>query len=184
MKHLLKIVFLFIAAGILFTACKTMSVTKRHYNKGYYVSHSAKKSKVNVTSEAEKQTSASVEPLAAKVTKLPEAVTKDKELLASNVENSSVIKTRDQKVAENKIKYAGIYNNLSVKEVVKNPFKLTKIVAASDSKDDALSLIWIIIVVILILYLLGLLLDFGGPFIHVLAVIALILLILWLLKVI
>ncbi|MCW3076755.1 MAG: hypothetical protein JWO32_1364, partial [Bacteroidetes bacterium] len=82
------------------------------------------------------------------------------------------------------IKYAGIYNNLSVKELVKNPFKLTKIVAASDSKDDALSLIWIIIVVILILYLIGLLLDFGGPFIHVLAVIALVLLILWLLKII
>ncbi|MCW3076586.1 MAG: hypothetical protein JWO32_1195, partial [Bacteroidetes bacterium] len=96
MKHLLKIAFLFIAAGILFTSCKTMSVTKRHYNKGYYVSHSAKKSRVNST-EAEKQSLATAEPLVAKVTKLPETPAKDKELLASNIgASSSVIKSREQ----------------------------------------------------------------------------------------
>ena len=58
--------------------------------------------------------------------------------------------------------------------------------AMHGSNDEALSLIWIVILVVLLLWLLGFIAGgFGlGPFIHLLLVIALILLILWLLRVI
>jgi hypothetical protein len=52
--------------------------------------------------------------------------------------------------------------------------------------SDGYSLLWIIIVVLAVLYLIGLLTGgFGlGPIIHVLIIVAVVLLILWLLKVI
>jgi hypothetical protein len=59
-------------------------------------------------------------------------------------------------------------------------------ISPSASSDDALSLLWIVIVIILILWLLGFALGglgLGGA-IHILLVIALILLILWLLGII
>lgn len=187
MKNLLKITLLFLAASIMFVSCKTMSVTKRHYNKGYYVSHSAKKNKLESNNAAKEAVVKNVEQLALKAIDGIKDQPSNPELLASNVTNKkeSTTEAQTRKTIENKIKYAG-KSNIKFKDVYKNPFKITKMVAAKDSNKDGLSLIWILIVVILIIYLLGFLFDgFGlGNLIHILAIIALVLLILWLLKVI
>lgn len=184
MKNLLKITLLFIAAGILFASCKTMSLTKRHYNKGYYVSHSGKKSKATAYNLPQQK----AELLSPKNISLPVAKNNDLGLVASNSKPDEIInkETKNVKDVENKIRYAGASGSDIAKEIVKSPFKITKMVPAADRGDDALSLIWIVIVVLLILYLFGLLFDgFGlGGLIHVLAVIALVLLILWLLRII
>jgi len=55
---------------------------------------------------------------------------------------------------------------------------------SSGDDKDGLSLFWLIILVVLILWLLGFLIGDFGALIHILLVIALILLILWLLRII
>lgn len=187
MKNLLKITLLFLAASIMFVSCKTMSVTKRHYNKGYYVSHSAKKNKVESNGKAKDAVVNATEQLAPKTIDGIKDQPSNPELLATNVtnNNASTAEAKKRQTIENKIKYAST-SDIKFKDVYKNPFKVTKMVAAKDSGDDALSLIWILILVILLIYLLSFLFDgFGlGGLVHILAVIALVLLILWLLKVI
>ncbi|MGZ3900577.1 MAG: hypothetical protein ACXVNM_12265 [Bacteroidia bacterium] len=188
MKNLLKFMLLVVSVSVLFTSCKTASLTKRHYNKGYYVSHSGKKGKTTVHTTEDKQAITKVESVTPKTTAIPIAMD-DKPLMASNNPGEKSTPERvskENKKVENKLRYAGTDNTISVKEMVKNPFKLTKIVAAKDSDNDALSLLWILIVVLLIVYIAGLLLDdFGlGGLIHILGVIVLVLLILWLLRII
>ena len=77
--------------------------------------------------------------------------------------------------------------NCKVHKIIKNKYeKIQENASQYNRSGDALSLLWIIILVLLILWALGW--GFGGfglgGLIHVLAVIALILLILWLLRVI
>lgn len=71
----------------------------------------------------------------------------------------------------------------SISKITKSNFDL-KNISSPEPREDGLSLLWIIIVVILILWALGLIGGYGGSLIHLLLVIALILLILWLLGII
>jgi hypothetical protein len=190
MKNLLKLMFLFVAMGILVTSCKTASVLKRHYNKGYYVSHSSKKNKVKpITNESSVGAVAS-ESLPQKQTRLNNASAEQELSLPTAADPVKFPTDRPNKKHKQKISSENseeiVFNEPSTKQFIKNPFKLSKAVASKATGDDALSLIWILIVVLLIIYVVGLLMDgFGlGGLIHILAVIALVLLILWLLKII
>lgn len=185
MKNLFKITLMFIVASILFVSCKTMSVTKRHYNKGYYVSHSSKKStKDGIALKKDHK----VEALAPKTSAVSSSKKEEPELLASSFTHNEIItpEVKTRRATENRIRYAETSKAQTIKDVVKSPFKITKMVPSADRSGDALSLIWLLIVVILIVYILGLLFDgFGlGGLIHILAVIALVLLVLWLLRII
>lgn len=78
-----------------------------------------------------------------------------------------------------------ILSSFSIQKPIKTIDKLIdsgKLQAGSD--DDGLSLFWIIILIVLILWLLGFISGNFGGIINLLLIIALILLILWLLKVV
>lgn len=129
------------------------------------------------------------EPLLPLVTSFPLSNIDNKEVLAANNSGEIIKSTADQKEskkAENVIRYHHNDNLFSIKELVKSPFKVTKLVAARGSGDDGRSLIWVLIVILLVIYIAGLLLDtFGlGGLFHILGVIILVLLLLWLLRVI
>lgn len=192
MKNLFKIIILAILTSIVISSCKQVSVIKRKYNKGYYVSHSHKHPEV----KSESSTTSSVlkkpeylKPIAITSLRLPNSTTPVKEY----VPTASVVtplKTVGTYHPANEMKNLMSSRN-SFKEVSLMPVKLfsngtIKNLTASHEGHDALSLLWIIIVIILIVWLLGFLFDgFGiGWGIHLLAVIALILLILWLLRII
>ena len=197
MKKFLRIIILTIITSCIFSSCSSkFSITKRKYNKGYYVSHSHKRhdkkdrqttgpAKLNVT-----------EPLETVVIKpSTKARNKDKNDISLSasvskpIQNSSALlkakAATHTDVASNKKYYkvkqleSFLPNNQYIKE-------LKKTLSADNNSDDALSLLWIVIVIVLLLYLLGLLFGgFGlGAAIHVLAVIVLVLLILWLLRII
>jgi hypothetical protein len=186
MKNLFSLSILIAVVSILLSSCNSnYSITKRRYNKGYYVHHTSNKHsevKSNETKVA-KNVAKSTED---KIYVMPSAG----EIAppASRVEEPTSLTAQSTKKATkiNDSRSGGKFElpaELSIKNQVKAIKSLAKR-ASADASDEALSLLWIIVVVILILWAIGFLLEIGGPAIHVLAVIALVLLILWLLKII
>lgn len=195
MKNLLRIIILTVATGFIFSSCSNkLSITKRKYNKGYYVSHSHKKNYLK-----DKQTNAIVNHETNETIKAIR-VNPEKLIINEGKNDVSLSASASKPVESN---FSLIKNKPTTSDPILNKKyykvkKLEKLMPSdsyskfiknslsADSSDEALSLLWIVIVVVLILYLLGLLFGgFGlGGAIHVLAVIVLVLLILWLLRVI
>lgn len=194
MKKLFTLSILFVLTSIFITSCKSSSIMKRRYNKGYYVHHSNKpaepKTKVSDQKLKEPIMVSSALP---KQQEQPVALTQTKEnkhvapaRITASAEHAKVnrAKTSDNTV-KSKNTLSVMPSVYSAKQTFQSVKELKTKFASGDSGDDALSLLWIIIVILLIFYLLGFAFDeYGvGSLIHLLAVIILVLLILWLLRI-
>ena len=192
MKKLFTLSIIFILAGIILSSCNTSSVMKRRYNKGYYVHHKAKPSEPKThQAVADNKAQAPLMVAPKKTEQLP-SVNNTDVITNSPVATADAVKqkdTRSQAVAL-KNNNKGLLKSIPAQYSIKKPIKTLRNVStdlrkSSHAEGDALSLLWILIVVLLVLYLVGLLTgEFGiGGLIHVLAVIILVLLILWLLRI-
>lgn len=188
MTNLKSITFLAITAiaSSLMLSCGThMSIVKRHHSKGYYVDFGKDKPNAPALKQQKEEE--------------PKEMSEDLYASTSNDNNgydASLLKknkTQPEKEVATVEKKKNHFTK--VRLPLSTPFKIQRMhkqlghdttVAPSSSSDDALSLLWLIIVVLIILWALGFLFSgFGmGPLIHLLLVIALILLILWLLRII
>ncbi|MBA2612170.1 MAG: hypothetical protein H0U95_09375 [Bacteroidetes bacterium] len=196
MKNLLRIIILTIITSFIFSSCgKQMSITKRKYNKGYYVSHSHKRGDVKSQPATASVKNNSTEQLQAAAKKT------EGENINLKKQDASVVTAEASKPVASGINSTDVRKEKTSSNVLAKKFMLKKLEQVTPSKlftqevkkrlsassdSEALSLIWIIILVVLILYLIGFLFDgygLGGAF-HLLAVIFLVLLILWLLRVI
>ena len=186
-KSLFKLTITFIAVGILVSSC---SLTKRHYTSGYYVSHNSDK---QIVKTQEKKAQAKTNP---SLYAVQNEIAKNNLDYSSNqnpiAENGAVTASNKQVAISNPITNKPTKHYVS-NTVIPTPAPVKKnIVSTStkkvvhDSGDPGLSLFWIIILILLILWALGLLTGgWGlGGFIYILLVLALILLILWLLRII
>ena len=190
MKKFIKAISLLIILSIGLFSCKTASVMKRHYNKGYYVSkkHTPAGTKAAETTAGVKTTPTSpvIEP-AESVANITSPEPK-KDVVVKDGPAVEKSKTKRSALKEN---FPSVANSFSgpkdvFKGVASMPKDVKKLLTGDDVARDALSLLWILILVLLIVYVIGLILDlFGlGPVFHILGIIVLILLILWLLRVI
>jgi Flp pilus assembly protein TadB len=185
MKKLITYATLCLIAILVMPSCKgKMGITKRHYQKGYYVSHSKANNKSFATKaqpkqvEADKMASVNVLSSKAKESALNEQVSIEPKV---SIMASAFPKKGESSYTEKKVSYKNLTINPQVKELKQAILK-----SNSGSHEGGLSLFWIIILVLLILWLLGFLaggLGLGG-FINILLIIALILLILWLLRIV
>ncbi len=170
------------------------SITKRHYTKGYYIAHNKGKHKVAKENEDNKivhqKTNESTVLIPSKEivkennsnnSEVMNPITNKSTLMASSSKKPVVNKTHH--ASKNLLKSAPTFKIFPSKENKRSFFSKRSMVASS---GDGLSLLWIVILVLLILWALGLISGgFGlGGFINILLVIALILLILWLLRII
>jgi hypothetical protein len=190
MKNIIKAISLLIIFGLGLFSCKTASIMKRHYNKGYYVSkkHAPAETKTEETTAAVKtipstpgsKSSQNVANITTPEVK-KDVVVKDEPLVEKT-------KTKRSALQENLPSVANTFGGPKdlFRGVTSTPRDLKKLIAQDDVARDALSLLWILIVILLIVYIIGLLLDlFGlGPIFHILGVIVLVLLLLWLLRII
>ena len=193
MKKLLQFSTICIIAAFLFSSCRSnVSATKRHYNNGYYVTHTKNKHKAAVQKEEEK----TVQHKPAKsFNPAPESVVQNS--IAGYSDQNPAVSTADVAAGSSKTKPAVAPNHglkqtflskTGISEIVKNErtlFPQKKLTPVSGERDG-LSLFWLVIVIILILWAVGFLaggFGLGGLF-NLLLVIALILLILWLLRII
>jgi Flp pilus assembly protein TadB len=188
-KNLFKFAFTFVIASILLSSC---SITKRHYTNGYYVSHSSGKQTAAKAQEpvAQKKVKPSLHTLQntaddnnvgsdLKQTSVPE----NGSVTASN--KQTVTKTTTPAVKNNSTKHP-LFSTVMTPVRKKDTSVSTKKIVADSLAGDALSLFWIIILILLILWLVAILSGgWGlGGFVYILLVVALILLILWLLRIV
>lgn len=185
MKKPILFLSLIVIVSVIFTSCSS-SLTKRHYRKGYYVEHKhkpttpiAKISEKTLNKPEEKPESVVVAPEQSVIAIQPKA---------QDVPEFTTPKLKRDKFYRLQEKEQTAELNFIPKKIKENRFSAmaSKMGPSGATSDDVLSLFWIVLLVILIIYLLGFL--FGGyglgAFVHLLLVVFLILLILWLLRLI
>lgn len=187
MKKLFTLVVISVLASFVLSSCSS-TFTKRKYRKGYYVSknHKPRDTKETVTRHEDKKPVTSVPALV-----MPELAKAEAAKVPATTENKSASAPVTSKQTTSKNSMSGkklpalALSDISVKHPVKtidtaiNKYKLN----AHDGESDGLSLFWIVILIILILWALGLISGSFGFIINVLLLVALILLILWLLRI-
>lgn len=195
MKKLITYLSICLIAGILFSSCKSnISIAKRHYNKGYYVDYNSGKHDVTTVKEEEKTALSNIDrPVNFKQEKVAQnsvssqsdqnSVTEKNIIVASNKKMLPDVNAKQNTKQSLKSKIKTITNPAA--KIKHSLFGADKKSTAS-ANDDALSIFWVVILILLILWAVGLLAGgFGlGGLINVLLVIALILLILWLLRIV
>jgi hypothetical protein len=182
MRKLVTYISLCLIAVLLLPACKSkLGITKRHYLKGYHVSHSKPTHNTIVVKAKERIIEA----------ERIETVRGLHIASQSNCANAAEVNPVQNLVASSasyKMHFTSkpAYKDISVNSPAKDWNKITSKLGSGDHEGHGHSLFWIVIMVILILWLLGFLLGgIGlGGLIHILLVIALILFILWLLRVV
>lgn len=205
MKNSIKFCLLLTLSSVLFFACgSSRSLTKKHYNNRYYIgmskSENAKaeeKSTNNSASTEVIKTETTITAVETKTETVPTTQTNSAIEPPDMSANSTTVNTDDEKKSidqsTDKQPSQTVKNKDAKFKITEFPYAITKKIVDTKEKlsvqsaeGDALSLLWIVIIVLLILWALGWLaggLGMGG-LIHVLLIIALILLILWLLRVI
>ena len=183
MKRLITYSIFCLIAILVLPSCKgKMNITKRHYLKGYYVSHTKAKDKPNVvrarSSKVEADKIGTLNVLSAKA---KESSMKDRtDLQPKERTTASAFPKRSvPEFAKDRPNFKSITINEPLKQL-----KRAKVTPGNAGDREGLSLFWIIILVILILWLFGYLAGSFGALINILLIIALVLLILWLLRVV
>lgn len=179
MKKLIVFGTMCIVACVLFSSCSSrLSIVKRHYNNGYYVERSNKRDvpfvKQERVAKAKTPFYAEQAPVVQnnKVNQIPVATNVTNN--AGNTRNSFNQTSSPQKV------------NAPVITEIPAPQIISSVSAVNNVKDNegrGLSLFWIVILILVIIWAFGLGFE-AGWLINLLLVVALILLILWLLRIV
>lgn len=177
--------FLFLITVFILSSCSSTFVTKRRYNKGYYVAHraTAPAVKKHMAPVAEQQEALVIKTLPEdrKTEQAVETLSPGSKKENANSSASPEIKEKTLAASSGtlKSKQPALFSAKKHFKTVSPAVTASKLYAGD---REGLSLFWIIILIVLILWALGLIADIG-PLVNILLVIALILLILWLLRV-
>src|SRR6185312_9721473 len=170
-----------------------VSIVKRHYRGGYYVDYSKKAPSVNYVTAKPERKPVVTSLLSPELPGIPEQY-----VATNNQINSTLIDVP----ANKKVPFKSKHSVANAKQLLTQPFAVAKnatpaiqntpVFAYEGSagydggERAALSLLWIVIIVILILWLIGIIAGgWGlGGLINLLLIIAIILLVLWLLRII
>jgi hypothetical protein len=195
MKKLILFSTICVLISIVFSSCNsTFEITKRRYNKGYYIDRSGNKDMALII-----KGKAAADRI--KAPAYPPQTSGDQK---PKVSGSTLMPTQDNVASPNKAEKQGhktivatntrlMMNRLAKATTVPSVQTASALSGLNNITDDdhhshrdALSLFWLIILIILIVWVIGLIAGgWGlGGFINLLLLIALILLILWLLRII
>lgn len=182
MKTKIMIYLSCLAGLVLISSCGTHNtLIKRHYMKGYYVAKQKDKQQATTTVASNKEVKHD-EDITANLhaTLAPQEV--NEPILASRTDKE-ILPTM-KKVRYHKAESQNAHRTISKPDVQLKEMVQLKKPVSSDS--NGLSLFWVVILIIVILWAIGFLAGgFGlGGLINLLLVVALILLILWLLRII
>ena len=190
MKKIFTLTTACIILCLVFASCKSnLSMTKRHYNNGYYIAHSKGKQNPTVSKEEEGivQRKASLSSYSIKQSAEKKATNSSKLQNANTITAASTVNP-ENKIAPTTITKPVVNAKTGIirysPQIKSKEAKNNRLVIKDDDDKDGLSLFWIVILVIVILWAVGFLAFGLGILIHLLLLVALILLILWLLRVI
>jgi len=189
MKKIISFAFACILLSVLFTSCKPGMLIKRHYNNGYYIAKNDRapsRSTNSVTTNSPQRLQKSAYSVRTQPAQT-ESGRYDNGSAVAEVERGPAPEpaTANKPVYKNKPSAAPITksNAYTINKPVANETVRQKL--SGDAASDGLSLFWIVILVILILWAIAFIAGgFGlGNLIHILLIIALVLFILWLLRI-
>lgn len=191
MKKLLSFSILTVLIALVFSSCSSgWSFTKRKYTKGYYVSKSHKQQQPKEHAVAQNNAGAKTgltdqHPTLAPVNVSPLPTTTDKEPKSDNLQANATTATRktEHRKQTSAEKSPVGFPSIELKKPVKTVENAIRQHKLSAGDSEGLSLFWIVILIILILWALGLISGNFGAVVNVLLIVALILLILWLLRI-
>jgi hypothetical protein len=191
MKKITLFSLICIIISTLFSSCGSLSMTKRHYTKGYYIDYTTGV-QAKATPQVTQKQNQPVATTSSKQTKLiqntevtysnPGIKTKKPLVIVKNKKMQLKVasqQTTKQSIPDKSIALEGVA--IQTQQAVPISQNIS-----NDSDGRGHSLLWLVVVIILILWLIGLLaggLGLGG-LLNVLLVVALILLILWLLRIV
>jgi len=194
MKNLIKFSAILLTASAFFSSCSSnLAITKRHYTSGFYVDYSKGNKAISTNKISQ---SVATTPIIAAPVVASAPVPSSREAIKTNTPTTIInIKKLLPKINVLPIAKHGSANSFGTtiapaseaSPIVSESPKMNESISDGDRGDHAaLSLLWLVIVIVLILWLIGILAGgFGlGGLINVLLVIALILLVLWLLRII
>jgi len=187
MKTIYKTTVLTLTICLLFASCATkLTISKRHYKKGYYVSFTKKQAKPLSNSLANKSASIPLKNIEEKPETIVVLNTPQQNPSSINVNNQSKSSKANKKETPSKVSssnnhFVYIYPDKKHQIGLRNMHK-----SSMGDSDEGHSLLWIVVVVLIVLWALGIISgSFGlGILINLLLVIAFVLLILWLLRII
>lgn len=197
MKRAITLLTLLVFAGTMLPSCG-ITIVKRQHTGGYYVStnhryHADKSEAVIRPDENESVASAQSKPAEEKeiaVAETPATVSEQVNTtdvpVTGKQDDAAPKKASEASSAQRSFSLNSMAEKVPMAKKMHSAVKKMKSKSAAPASDDALSLLWIVILVLLVLWALGLI---GGGWglgwaINVLLVIALILLILWLLRIV
>ena len=195
MKNILNSILLIVSALILFSSCR-MGMTKRHYMKGYYVQHVAKKT--HPKAEDVKQSPA----LAVEQEQAIASIPADKKTSIVNetltYQQTEIASVKTRRTVPAFFRAAKNFTSAHLPDLsLKNRLftaRSQKSFESSDTgtdsaSDDARSWLWTIALAVFLIWLIGLLFGVGGDWvlvsaINILFLIAVVLFILWIFRII
>jgi len=203
MKKIISYSLACLVIGIVASSCESnLSITKRHYTNGYYVDYNKNnKATVPLAKNAENMSKEKPVNSVSSVNSVENNTTVNNDnskigkvaspLVIPNPMAlvSKKLKTKKTIASNQVVSTSADEENLKNVNETKGVQKIATDASAKMTNDEgeraALSLLWLVIVVVLIVWLIGILAGgFGlGGFINLLLVVALILLILWLLRI-
>lgn len=196
MKNTFNIVIISLIATIFLASChSSLSITKRRASRGYFVNYSSYKGSSKQVNRQEEESIDSPSDLEFNKTDVSAVDVKTSETSQNdglpNTTNSAnpVASVSNQNLATSIVSTAqkiNVRKKLHLGENKTFSKIKAKLSPSPVARGDGLSLLWVVIIILLVLWALGLIAGgWGlGGFIHILLLIALILLILWLLRII
>lgn len=175
------------ATALLLSSCGTQrTLLKRHYNKGYYLSN---RSSQPTVSTQQQEPSRKVHNMPAQPTVSPVIATHEE--VAQNTQQAQTTTTSSYKkeqpaASKKKVLLQQLVTGQAFRQdrAISKGKEVNKLPVRADDRDG-LSLFWVVILIIIILWAIGFFAGWGsGGLINLLLVVALILLILWLLRII
>jgi hypothetical protein len=196
MKKLLAIISACIIVSLFLASCgSSLTIAKRHYRKGFYVELAKNTQSPKPVNTVERKALPSKKPLQAY-----SFLNSGKQIINTGINKVIGPISQSHKIGNEK---SGLYKTSPIQTALltnrptnviakSSAFETERVFTDENEYHDgggeraALSLLWIVIVILLILWLIGILAgDFGvGGLINILLVIALILLVLWLLRIV
>jgi len=179
--------------SIVISSCGSISVTKRQFNKGYSVSLNKKMKSSDSPKESESIALKTERPTAIPNKKRSENIRSAEIAPTRESESIETAEIQEEIIPQNAPSTGEIRDNIIEQDqVVKQESRNEQIQSSSDQDqvssptprhEGDLSMFWIVILIILLLWALGFIFNIGA-LVHLLLVVALILLILWLLGII
>jgi Flp pilus assembly protein TadB len=193
MKKIITSSVLFVAACIVFSSCGQMSnfsSVKRQYRNGYYVTTHNNKSVESKMVEVKSSLSENYSrPSLSKKEDVKEVLQENSAQLINQESPATAAVTVAKDKSDNNLKQSvAPRKKAALKSIIKNAAQIKNIVSENKklnkSRGAGGSLIWLIIVILLVLWLLGMLAGGFGGLLYLLLVIALVLLLLKILGII